>query len=341
MVDITLKVPAIEKLLDYIVSGIGAIGGPMLSRWKASAAADALRIEAQGRADALRIGAQSHTDTIHLIGDAQAEARNNFASTSSSIEGELNIRKEIESRLTFQERKRQGNIRAVVKMAAEELDGKEVADNDVDHDWVARFFADVQDVTSEQMQRIWAKILAGEVETPGRTSLHTLAILKNMTQHDAKLFEGASRFVFDTFILKEEKYVGAIHGFPTHDIFLQLQSYGLLSVSTGLKVTISLLSQEPFTIRNSGQIYRISKTSVERTRDAHIPCHVLTPQGLDLYRINESTISEDYLSALAWFLNEAGSFKLEYARVIGDFGGTVRHGEWTLIEPRVSRQRRP
>ena len=36
MPDLTVKVPAIEKLVDYTASGIGAVAGPMLANWKAS-----------------------------------------------------------------------------------------------------------------------------------------------------------------------------------------------------------------------------------------------------------------------------------------------------------------
>ena len=35
MVDVNLKVPALEKLVDYTASGIGAVAGPMLAPWKA------------------------------------------------------------------------------------------------------------------------------------------------------------------------------------------------------------------------------------------------------------------------------------------------------------------
>ena len=143
MVDINLKVPALEKLLDYCASGVGAIGGPMLARWKARTEADALRIKAQGQADAIR-----------LITDAQAEARQSFEVVPSSIQGEIDVRNEIQARLSFQEEKRQGNIESVVGMAADELGERQVQTHDIDHDWTARFFADVQDVSSEKMQQI-------------------------------------------------------------------------------------------------------------------------------------------------------------------------------------------
>ena len=33
--DISLRVPGFEKLVDYAASGIGSIAGPMLAPWKA------------------------------------------------------------------------------------------------------------------------------------------------------------------------------------------------------------------------------------------------------------------------------------------------------------------
>lgn len=220
MVDLNLKVPAVEKLIDYAASGIGAVAGPMVARRQARAAADVARIEAQGQADAMRIQARGQADSMNLITSAQAEARNHLATGEQLIQVETTLRKEIESRLTFQEQKRQNNIGAVVELAANELDDKDVQNHEIDHDWVARFFSDVQDVTSEHMQRIWAKILAGEVETPGRTSLHTLSILKNMTQRDAKLFEEVSRFVFYDFILNKKHIQMEFLDFLPTTIFL-------------------------------------------------------------------------------------------------------------------------
>lgn len=208
MVDLTIKIPAVEMLLRNVVSGIGAVGGPMLARWKARTEADALRITAKGKADAIR-----------LIADAQADARRSFDAIPASVHGVVDVGTEIQARLNFQEEKRQNNIETVVGMAAEEIREKEVQNHEVDHDWTVRFFADVQDVSSEKMQQIWAKILAGEVETPGRTSLHTLAILKNMTQGDAELFSEIARFVIGRFIFNDES-TKEMEEFPSYSDFL-------------------------------------------------------------------------------------------------------------------------
>ena len=104
------------------------------------------------------------------------------------MEGEIDIAETVAQRIRFQEEKRQRNIGAVVGQAAAELEGKEVQDHEPDHDWTARFFNEVQDVSSEEMQVLWARILAGEVERPGNTSIQTLSILRNMARRDAELF---------------------------------------------------------------------------------------------------------------------------------------------------------
>ena len=240
MADLNLKVSAVEKLLEFVVSGIGAVGGPLLARWKANREAAAARIEAQGQADVMRIKAQGQADSMALIASAQAEAQNEFSIADTSIQGKMDIGNEIELRLAFQEQKRQSNIGSVVGLAADELGDKEVQNHDLDHDWVARFFSDVQDVTSEHMQRIWAKILAGEVETPGRTSLHTLSILKNMTQSDAVLFSKMSEFVFYNFILNKPEYTNGIIEFPPLSLFIEMENYGLLNSDTMLQRIIEI-----------------------------------------------------------------------------------------------------
>ena len=155
--DANLNVKALEKLLDYVASGIGSVAGSMLGPWRARREALAKQITAKGDADVLLIQAE-----------AQAEARAILVSQDVDVTGELNIANTVNQRIQFQERKRQLNIASVVMQAANQLGDKGVANHEPDHDWTARFFNDVQDVSSEEMQALWAKVLAGEVERAGK-----------------------------------------------------------------------------------------------------------------------------------------------------------------------------
>ena len=318
--DVNLKIPAIEQLLKMIASGIGAVGGPMLARWKAQAEADALRIEAQGKAD-----------SMFLIADAQAKAHESLSVIPPSTHGAIDIRNEIQARLSFQEEKRQGNIESVVGMAADELRERQVQAHDIDHDWTARFFADVQDVSSEKMRQIWAKILAGEVEAPGRTSMQTLSILKNMSQRDAELFERTANFVIYDFVLHDDSTKN-VPGFPHYENFMRLSHHNLVHLNTGLQRNLKGSSEYHFD--NGDILYRIHKDGTE-IYSAEIPCHVLTTSGKELYAFINSRTNEDYLGVLAEFLKKRAGGRLAYAQILDRIGPEYRIGPWIEVEPRI------
>ena len=296
----------------------------MLARWQARAAADVMHITAQGQADAIR-----------LISDAQAEAHQTFSVIPASVRGELDIREEIQSRLQFQEEKRQRNLESVVTKAADHLGDKQVADHDVDHDWIAQFFADAQDVSSVQMQEIWAKILSGEVENPGRTSLHTLSILKNMTQRDAELFARTSRFILADFILNSGDVTDTIEGFPNYRNLIDLQSYGLVALGVGIIRYINLDGNGVGHLFDRNFVYRVScqrEAPPSRGR-IEFPAHILTPQGKQLFSVVQSNIDPAYISTFAEFMRDREHCGLEQALVILRSGDGVRHGPWTPVEP--------
>ena len=185
---VNIKVPGLEKLLDYLASGIGSVAGPLLASWQARREAEARLIAATGEAEAQRVLAESQATTMHIIANAQADARKILVSPESNVQGELDLAQTVTHRIQFQEQKRQSNIGVVAEKAALEIADRQVEDHEPDHDWTARFFSDVQDVSSEEMQSLWAKVLAREVERPGGTSMQTLSILKNLEQETAGIF---------------------------------------------------------------------------------------------------------------------------------------------------------
>ena len=126
---------------------------------------------------------------MQIIANAQANARATLVSPDSTVQGQIDFGTAVTQRIQFQEEKRQSNIGAVVSIAAAELEGKEVPDREPDHDWTARFFNDIQDVSTEEMQLLWGKILAGEVGSPGSTSFRTMSILKSLDRGTAALFK--------------------------------------------------------------------------------------------------------------------------------------------------------
>ena len=175
-----LKVPAIDKLVELAASGIGSVAGTFFAPWKARKEGQARVIAAKADAEVLSIQAKAHVEAKEIMVDE-----------GSAATREISISNQINERILYQEEKRLKNIESVVARAANELGAKEVSNDEPDHDWTARFFNYVQDVSSEDMQALWAKVLAGEAERIGSTSLRTLGILRDLDRATAKLFAKA------------------------------------------------------------------------------------------------------------------------------------------------------
>ena len=308
MADLNLKVPALEKLLEYAVSGIGAVAGPMLAPWKAGREAKAGRIEAEGEADGLKI-----------IAEAQAEARRILVPPDTVKHGTVTIGPDgFTQRIEFQEKKRQANIDTVVRGAAANLGDKEVPDREPDPDWTARFFDCVQDVSSGDMQKLWSQLLSGEVESPGRTSLRTLDVLRNMTSGEAQKFEDACNYVFDQMIIFNSTghdasetamdYPEIAYG----NLFL-LQDAGLINIETK-QLTIRPVKHNDYSlILYHNLLLKISPR--EKQFPLGIPSFPLTSAGKELLQFAECEARMDYLGAFSRWLRSQG-FELSYAHVL-------------------------
>ena len=170
-------IPGVDKLVEVAASGVGSIAGTFLAPWRARREGRARIIAAEAEAKVLDIRARAH-----------AEARELLRVEDPLEGGELEISDRITERIQYQEQKRLANMQAVLGRAAVDLEDKDVPETVPDHDWAARFFTEVQDVSSEEMQVLWAKVLAGEVERPGSTAARTLGLLKDLDRTTAGLF---------------------------------------------------------------------------------------------------------------------------------------------------------
>lgn len=71
---------------------------------------------------------------------------------------------------------------------------KSVERKDYDFDWLIRFFEYSSNVSNDDMQALWARVLAGEVQNPNSTSITLLNTLSMMRQEQAQSFCNISRF---------------------------------------------------------------------------------------------------------------------------------------------------
>jgi hypothetical protein len=172
MTNVQLTIPegfgrAAEKLADTIRHVVDLSAGP--DRIRAKVEAEAL---AQARA-------------MVIVAEGRAKVQD--------------IETRAVERVLRREVRRQNNIESIVNKALPALPPAEmVSEEPVGQDWISLFFEGCQDISNEQMQQIWARILAGEVARPGRFAPRTLRLVHDLTTTDANLFASLCNFTWDT-----------------------------------------------------------------------------------------------------------------------------------------------
>lgn len=98
-----------------------------------------------------------------------------------------------EGKLTAYDYYKWNNILKIAQKANDELrEDAVMATSEFDFDWFLRFFEAAGNIRAEDMQHLWAKVLAGEIKQPRSFSLRAVEVLRNMTAHEALAFKNAA-----------------------------------------------------------------------------------------------------------------------------------------------------
>ena len=156
---VVVSIPIIETLIKKVSDATGILYEPTKIKRKAKADADALTTLATAGIEV--------TDLEHRA----------------------------MSRLVKEEAKKQENIESVMNKAIPQLeDGAEP--NGLNDDWVMHYFDKVKNISDENAQKVWARLLAGEVNRPNSFSKHTINVLYLLDPSDVKIFENLMRFTW-------------------------------------------------------------------------------------------------------------------------------------------------
>jgi hypothetical protein len=117
---------------------------------------------------------------------ARAEAEAEIIRAQGQIEVS-DLQRRAMRRFLAEESRKQQNIEAITSQALPQLENK-ARPRDVEDDWIANFFDKCRIVSDEEMQQIWAKVLAGEANSPGTYSKRTVNFLGDLDKQDALLF---------------------------------------------------------------------------------------------------------------------------------------------------------
>lgn len=200
------------------------------------------------------------------------------------------LRKRAGNRLAYQEMLKQENIETVVDKAFIELDGKELeSEETISPEWMNRFINMAGEISTEEMQNIWAKVLAGEVIKPSSYSMKTLECLRNLSVNDAELFGKIADFVVSDRLVYGDNELNQRYNISYNDI-LALDDCGLIN-SSGLIILKHQVHDQKVLILDFGK-YILLATSKEK-RDITLPQFPLTRAGKELLPIARKKELED------------------------------------------------
>jgi hypothetical protein len=221
----------------------------------------------------------------------------------------LNIEEVADRNARAESIRREISISKAVIHAEEELsqDSQEPSAAKVSDDWLLRWRDCAAGVSSEELQSLWGKVLAGEVKNPGRYSLRTLEFLRNLSQDEAKAIEKVSQFVVSDVIFRGDEALLKSEGVSLA-LLLSLQELNIVSGvgALGLEITWSSLLQDRFhqVLISYGRVLLVTHADATRTLKIHI--YQLTGLGRQILRLGTFQANDAYLRALGTTIKGQG-----------------------------------
>lgn len=215
-----------NTLIEKVSEAIGATFKPWQIERIAKANAEAKRIETQAECDSIVQKAQAEAI-------AKCEQERILTEFNQSFQIDKTVAEPAIRRMVCEEVKKQFNMESILSQAIPLL--KETATPEaMDEDWIMDFFNKARNISNEDMQRMWAKLLAEEANSPNSIRKKSLFVLSNMSKFDAQTFEKLSslsieilgRPIFFEFIIKEK------FGWKYFEIMQNLCELGLLHFSS-------------------------------------------------------------------------------------------------------------
>jgi len=310
----------LEKLIEVVSNGIGAISKPYLIR----KTADAKAYEIKAIAEAVK----EHQETLKSIDYNDTKVSLISIDKESLIENNYPINERAQERLSFQENKRQQNIESITQSAFNNLENEpDVSDEKVDDDWTTRFFNYAQDISNEEMQNLWGRILSGEVKRPNSFSLRTLDIVRNLTKQDAEVFMKIANYAIydnrETFLYNQNDTLEKL-GLSFNDIAL-MQEIGLLYSGQFLTYTFFKAKGNERTVFDFGENL-VFFDRKENTPDQNISIISFTKTGKELLSLVERKPKFEYIQYFAKAFKHS-LVELKFAPIIERINTSIKHSK--------------
>lgn len=241
-------------------------------------------------------------------------------------------------KMTYTEYYKANNFLIVAKKA-DELYLENHSDNCIinasyDFDWFVRFYEAVGNVSDNEMQKIWAKLMAGEIAEPSSYSLKTIDILRNMSKKDAELFVNicSHSFMYGAdrlFLPNNDEYLKEFGIYYT-DI-MKLSEQGLIFNDGSISLNITINKKPKILFINNELVMTISATNDNEIR-ASIQEYPFTQAGFELASLVTKCSTDDcFIKYGRCLVEEYKNYVFAVYKVISWHEDSVKHENTNLL----------
>lgn len=197
---------------------------------------------------------------------------------------------------TTRDKQEIANISAIYSLAIQELQAVNdlaLPDKLVSTEWTSHFYDSAKYCSDEEVQMLWAKILAGEIREPGKYYKRTLANLKLIERHEAEWFTKMCKYTmegayFPRFVLEDETI-------PFNE-YQSLVDCGFLNAEEGnleiSKDEIIPLKSKRLDVKLVGQAF-------------NMPVITLTDTGVQICELVDTDAEGEFVQKLVKMMNDS------------------------------------
>lgn len=228
------------------------------------------------------------------------------------------------------------NIEKVISYAnADCTDDNDSEADSFDEDWFARFISITKDIHSDNLQIIWGKILAKEIDKNGSISLRTLDVLKNISSEEAGIFQNLLPFVIsigdDVSVLPADKELQKKYEI-NDGYYILMDSCGLMQMisHTGITETIEGKTTKRV-IKTSDRLLSIVNSSDSEKNFSIRDIYLLTRSGKELFDLLYSEPNNNFFED--WVKRLSNSNKESHLKFEIHQRNTNENGLYYTLDP--------
>lgn len=238
---------------------------------------------------------------------------------------------------TEEEKRKLENRAATVRVAIDEMNqdpSKQDAKQEIDEDWLNLYARIAEEKTSEELQSLFGKILAGEVRNPGKFSLRTLQFVSTLSREEAHKISTYFSFVLSARIVPNPSDINAEKnpGFSTRMLMEELGIASAASSIGGLSLKTQIGPGDKLPFIGTGLAIMVAN-DLDTEVQFELPGQALTRPGQELLAIaSPPNTPLDYAKQVAQIVFTAlkrrhssgltdGKIVVSVVDVVSDHGG--------------------